>query len=152
MDHRDSGSGLLLNTQGAFAPPLEQKIALDRFAYFLLYYGRWREASLLLESLLVLFPGDPMTAQRLAYASLAQGEFDRALALTESCLAAARRTPHPPSSLLLLRSRALLGLGRKTEAQESFQRFLESRRQEEEESMRTLSSDESPTQGDPNLR
>lgn len=112
--------------------PVEQKIALDRFAYLLLYYGRWKEAALILESLLALFPGDAMNAQRLAYVSLAQGEFVRALALTEMCLDAARRTPRSPSSLLLLRSRALFSLGRKEEAGESFRRFHESRKQERE--------------------
>lgn len=112
--------------------PMEQKTALDRFAYLLLYYGRWKEAALMLESLLVLFPGDGMNAQRLAYVSLAQGDFGRALALTEICLDAARRTPRSPSSLFLLRSRALLGLGRRDEARETFQRFLDSRHPEEE--------------------
>ncbi|MDD4932769.1 MAG: hypothetical protein PHO89_04800 [Methylacidiphilaceae bacterium] len=133
MDNPRPTSHPISHPQRASSPlPLEQKAALDRFAYLLLYYGRWREASLILESLLMLFPGDAMTAQRLAYVSLAQGEFGRSLALTEVCLAAARRTPHSPSSLLLLRSRALLGLGRGEEARESFRRFLEFRKQEEE--------------------
>lgn len=73
------------------------------------------QAVVLLEALQVLAPGDPEVARQLAFAYLHTQQFAQSLAAADRYLAG-RNTEADSGPLMLIRSRALWGLGRADEA------------------------------------
>jgi Flp pilus assembly protein TadD len=84
--------------------------ALSVLGYFFLLNGKTGKALILFRALRELFPGEPLFAGSLGYASLASGDYEGALAASEAFLEG-ETDPEARSAGCLLRGKALWGLG-----------------------------------------
>jgi predicted Zn-dependent protease len=100
-----------------------ERQSLAVLAHVFIRHGRVERALPILRALHRLFPGDPDVAKGLAYAALAAGDAEGALAAADAWRAA---DPGGRGGALmeLLRSRALARLGREAEAQQALARLV----------------------------
>lgn len=88
--------------------------------YVYLQHGDADSAADILGAVLVSRPHDRDVARALAYAHLRMGRFQECLELTDFLLAGEGR--HEPRIVWLMRSRALLGLDRREQARDLWER------------------------------
>lgn len=102
----------------------EQTQALQVLADVYLDHDQIDKALVLLRALAQLAPTEAGIWRALGYACLRAGQADEALAAADTLL---RLDPAMPANvpILLLRARALHGLGRAAESQDSLRRYLE---------------------------
>lgn len=102
----------------------QQRDAMLLLADAYLEQGQIDKARILLDGLAVLWPNDAGVLKALAFACLQENLFDQALAAAEGYLRQAAVTP-ASAPILLIRSRALWGLGRADEARHGLKRYFE---------------------------
>ncbi|HET6467202.1 MAG TPA: tetratricopeptide repeat protein [Geminicoccaceae bacterium] len=106
----------------------DQREYLALLAWLYLQHGEPAKALVLLRAGARLAPDDVQILKTLAYAELAVGEAGAALASVER-FARAGGEAGPGSPIQLIRSKALLALGRGTEARDCFRRFVAAQRE-----------------------
>jgi predicted Zn-dependent protease len=97
--------------------------ALAIYGHVLLSAKQVEKAHALFAGMRELFPGDAFVTRNLAFTSLASGDANAALALADEARAVG--TPAEAAAMDILRSKALLALGRSDEARASLGRALD---------------------------
>lgn len=100
----------------------EMRDALAVYGHLLLTAQQVDRAHALFEGMRELFPGDAHVTRNLAVTTLAVGDAAAALVLADEARAAG--TPDEAAAMDILRSKALLALGRVEEARASLDRAL----------------------------
>lgn len=102
----------------------EQHDLLNVLAHFYLQHEQHEKAVTLFEALATLSPKNPEVCRALSYTYLQMGRFQDAQDVAEDLL---RSLPPSPAlaPIHLIQSKALWALGRATEAQAQFQRYLD---------------------------
>jgi len=101
----------------------EHKAALGVLADVYIEQRQEEKAIILLEALRVVFPEDVAVLKALSFAMLRAGRYGDSLEAVEAFLRL-RPAVGESAPILLIRSRALLGLGRGNEARDSHQEYL----------------------------
>jgi predicted Zn-dependent protease len=104
----------------------EMRDALAIYGHLLQTARQVEKAHALFVGMRELFPGDAYVTRNLAFTTLAAGDAAAALALADEARAAG--TPDEAAAMDILRSKALLALGRLDEARASLGRALAWRR------------------------
>ena len=102
----------------------QQRDAMLLLADVYLEQGQYDKARTLLDALALLWPDDSGVLKALAFACLQGGRFDEALAAADGYLRLGPAT-RVTAPILLIRGRALWGLGRVDEARDGLQRYFD---------------------------
>ena len=102
----------------------QQRDAMLLLADVYLEQGQHDKARVLLDGLAVLWPADAGVLKALAFACLQGSHFDEALAAADGYLRLGSLNPLT-APILLIRGRALWGLGRVDEARAGLQRYFD---------------------------